>query len=1330
MAPRQRNTDAVWIDVLPALMGFGAELAKEAAGSGSKAGKQLAIELERAAEKAGKDAGKRLGDGIAAAEARVDQLGAALRNARDKEADAAGKVRIAEEKLNEVRAKGEKAAGSSIAAAEEALATARRRNAAATTQIERAERDLADAEKDVAAAQRDAADAERDAANAREDHSETLQRAREQLDTYADRLGHAARQASSFGLNSVRAASATAAIGSATPIVGGLVTALTQASGAALILPGALLAGGIAAGVLKLGVSGLSDALSEWDDPEKFAEAIEELSPAGQAAAIAIRDLRPELIELRNAVQDSILAGFADEVETLGRAYLPLLKDQLADVGEQFGDTRSDLAAFLADARTVDDVSTLITHTETAVGDLSGALVPLTSAFRDVAVVGSDVFTDFTASAGGAAQGVADFFAEARAGGDLEAWIRNGIAVAGQFLGILGDIGQIVSTVLSAADQQGAGILNTISAVTGSVVALLHSPEGHEALLAFFGAVHAVVQALLPGLQAVGGAVIDGVIELAPELPGVASAFTAVVVAIVPLVPPLARLAAEILPLLTDRVIALVPAVELVVGWISQHLVPALTATVQWIQRNMDWLVPLFVVLGTGAVVYKTIAIATDLWAKRTLIMAAAQWALNTAMSANPVGLIIAAVVALVAGFVYLWNTSEGFRGFWIGLWEAIKTAAMWVWDNALKPAFAGIVTAVTAVGTAAMWLWREAIQPAAQAIGAAATWLWSSVLQPVFSFIDTAVRILAAVIITVFVTPGVLAFKALAAVAMWVWSHAIKPAFDAIAAAAMWLWSTVLKPFVDLNIAAFRLLASVAMWLWLNGIKPAFDAIAFAANWLWSNVIKPVVDFHVAAFQMLAGAALWLWNDGIKIAFDAIAVAANWLWSNVIKPVVDLHVAAFQLVASTALWLWTNAIQPAFDGIGSVVRWVWDNIISPVFASIKTGVDAVGGAFDSAVGWIGRTWDSLKAKLADPVNFLINFVYNDGIRAVWNKVAGFVGVSELPRVDPIKFAGGGFVVPGYAPGVDNTLSLLSPGEAVLVPELTRAIGPGNIMAANYAASGRRGTVAGGGGVARFAGGGVVGDLLGWVPGIGDDLKALWNNPRGWVTSRLGGASGLADLIAAIPEKLIGSAVDWLSEKMSSFFSSTAGSGDLGKWIAAAMQITGVPANWAGPLNTLIMRESGGNPNARNDWDINARNGVPSQGLMQTIPPTFAAYRDPRLPNNILDPVANIVAGIRYIKARYGTIFNVQQAVGATPLGYDQGGYLQPGLQLVYNGTRRPERVLTDDQWEHLGGQSLEGLSLVGAVVEVRDDGLIEFVDGRIERANQNTGSALARRTR
>lgn len=60
----------------------------------------------------------------------------------------------------------------------------------------------------------------------------------------------------------------------------------------------------------------------------------------------------------------------------------------------------------------------------------------------------------------------------------------------------------------------------------------------------------------------------------------------------------------------------------------------------------------------------------------------AAQWLWNIAMSANPIGLIILGIAALVAGFIWLWNNVEGFRNFWIMVWDAIVVAALWVKDR------------------------------------------------------------------------------------------------------------------------------------------------------------------------------------------------------------------------------------------------------------------------------------------------------------------------------------------------------------------------------------------------------------------------------------------------------------------------------------------------------------------------------------------------------------------------------------------------------------------------------------------------------------------------
>lgn len=77
--------------------------------------------------------------------------------------------------------------------------------------------------------------------------------------------------------------------------------------------------------------------------------------------------------------------------------------------------------------------------------------------------------------------------------------------------------------------------------------------------------------------------------------------------------------------------------------------------------------------------------------------------ALNAMMLANPIVLIIAAIAALVASFIYLWNTNEEFRQFWIDLWEDIKEVAVAVWEG-LKEFFSA---AWEAIRTTAETVWN-----------------------------------------------------------------------------------------------------------------------------------------------------------------------------------------------------------------------------------------------------------------------------------------------------------------------------------------------------------------------------------------------------------------------------------------------------------------------------------------------------------------------------------------------------------------------------------------------------------------------------------------------
>jgi len=152
-----------------------------------------------------------------------------------------------------------------------------------------------------------------------------------------------------------------------------------------------------------------------------------------------------------------------------------------------------------------------------------------------------------------------------------------------------------------------------------------------------------------------------------------------------------------------------------------------------------------------------------------------------------------------------------------------------------------------------------------------------------------------------------------------------------------------------------------------------------------------------------------------------------------------------------------------------------------------------------------------------------------------------------------------------------------------------------------------------------------------------------------------------------------------IDSMMAAFGGMGAADGQVQKWLMAAVMVTGTPASWLEPLATIAMKESGGNPFAQNNWDINAQRGIPSKGLMQTIGPTFNAYALPGM-NNIYNPVHNAAAAIRYINARYGSVFNVpgikSMASGGGYRGYWRGttGTLNQD-ETAWVGERGPELV-------------------------------------------------------
>lgn len=127
-------------------------------------------------------------------------------------------------------------------------------------------------------------------------------------------------------------------------------------------------------------------------------------------------------------------------------------------------------------------------------------------------------------------------------------------------------------------------------------------------------------------------------------------------------------------------------------------------------------------------------------------------------------------------------------------------------------------------------------------------------------------------------------------------------------------------------------------------------------------------------------------------------------------------------------------------------------------------------------------------------------------------------------------------------------------------------------------------------------------------------------------------------------------------------------SSNVAKWSSVAAQALQKTGQYSYDNLLLLLHqmqtESSGNQNAINNWDINAKNGTPSKGLMQVIDPTFQAYAMKGYDKDIYDPLSNIMAAIRYTSSRYGSL-----SKGWRGSGYAKGT----------TGTSKDEWALTDE---------------------------------------------------
>lgn len=469
-------------------------------------------------------------------------------------------------------------------------------------------------------------------------------------------------------------------------------------------------------------------------------------------------------------------------------------------------------------------------------------------------------------------------------------------------------------------------------------------------------------------------------------------------------------------------------------------------------------------------------------------------------------------------------------------------------------------------------------------------------------------------------------------------------------------LLGSIIQSFVDQVKVEFAIFVGTITFA-LLGINYTIQQFEEGLTSTMDN-IRGLIENAKKTWQDFNKFVMDLWNQNIgalpddlnKLGADLIGIWNN-LWGT-IEGIAQMYMAPItgigQALVDTLKDLWQGLSN---DLVGHSIIPDMMNMIVQQFTNLP---GRVMGAISGLPGQISGLWSQ------------INSIFTNGENSVQN----FIG-SIAKNIDNVASAlGAGKPIPGYASGTPYGGH---PGGAMIVgesgPELMIAPAGTHVLS-NSATKGMLG------GVPGYANG---------TPGSADIMSLITQGASGIINNifsslHLSLPGGLSSIATAAADDIKKWALAYIQKILPSFSSGGGGGGsftsqmvnipgNVVSWIQSAIGLTGVPASWLSALVTIAMHESGGNPSAVNNWDINAAEGHPSEGLMQTIGPTFAANMVAGH-GDILNPIDNAAAAINYIKSRYGSVFNVPGIMSMTSggpyVGYADGtDYASGGLSWV-----------------------------------------------------------------
>lgn len=435
------------------------------------------------------------------------------------------------------------------------------------------------------------------------------------------------------------------------------------------------------------------------------------------------------------------------------------------------------------------------------------------------------------------------------------------------------------------------------------------------------------------------------------------------------------------------------------------------------------------------------------------------------------------------------------------------------------------------------------------------------------------------------------------------------------------------------------------------NGIKDFFADI-------WEQIYN-VIEGPLKFIEGTIGAVMYAIQAVIYTVWEVIkfALKSAWNWikdtaSAIFTPVANFFSGIWNGIKDTATGIW-NSIKGTLGGIWDSIKEKAMDAFSSVWKFIKDGFnnlkDTLGGIVKGIANAIVKPIGGAVNGVINGVNWVLDKVGSDKQFALW----------EVP-----KFARGTGGIPKDTLGIVNDQKgstykemIVPPHGKPFIPEGRDVVLPlekgTKIMPANQTKSFLEE-------LPNFASG--IGEFFG---GVWDTVKDFTGNVWDYITH----PSKIVQIAIDKFTDLTGAFEPWISVAkgaVNTVFDSVVGfvkgifdtqshvnynpSAGVEQWrtlATRALQMTGQYSE--ANLERLLYQmqtESGGNPNAINNWDINAINGAPSKGLMQVIDPTFRAYAMPGYDKNIYDPLSNMLASIRYAVSTYGSLAAAYRGVG------------------------------------------------------------------------------------